>query len=306
MPLWPLDRRMDDPEARVAPFLVTAAGAEGLTANQVRAARFAATSRGVRLPRERVADPGAIRRAAVLGSSPDAVLVDNSAARYWGLPLPPRLGLGAEVGFGVARPPGGARPVRPDVRGRRLLLPAHHVIEVEGLRVTSPARTWLDCAADIGFANVVAMGDHVLRHELSVKSELEEIVRWARRRRGVVAARQALPLLDPRAESPGESITRVHLITFGLPRPEVNINVFHNGRWIARVDIAWREARLVLEYDGAVHLQEDVRRRDAVRRNELQEAGWLVLTVTADDLRRPTDMATRVAANYWRRLRQFR
>lgn len=51
---------------------------------------------------------------------------------------------------------------------------------------------------------------------------------------------------------------------------------------------------MIVEYDGAVHLEDAQRRRDAVRRNELQEAGWLVVTLTSDDLRRTDHMIARV------------
>ncbi len=83
-----------------------------------------------------------------------------------------------------------------------------------------------------------------------------------------------------RSESPRESIVRVHLVRFGLPRPVCNLDVFHDDAWVARVDIAWPEALLAVEYDGMGHLDEGQRRRDAWRRNALQRAGWLVITLT--------------------------
>ena len=51
---------------------------------------------------------------------------------------------------------------------------------------------------------------------------------------------------------------------------------------------------MIVEYDGAVHLEEGQRRRDAARRNQLQEAGWLVITFTADDMRQPWLMVAQV------------
>ena len=57
--------------------------------------------------------------------------------------------------------------------------------------------------------------------------------------------------------------------------------------------MAWIDERVILEYDGAVHLEERQRRRDAQRRNMLQEAGWMIITVTADDLRTPRRLLRR-------------
>ncbi len=80
----------------------------------------------------------------------------------------------------------------------------------------------------------------------------------------------------------------------GVPRPECNVDIVVNGEWLARADLAWRKARLIVEYDGAVHLSEEQRRSDAARRNLLQAAGWLVIVFTANDLRRPWLMASMV------------
>jgi len=51
-----------------------------------------------------------------------------------------------------------------------------------------------------------------------------------------------------------------------------------------------------VEYDGVVHGGEDSRRKDARRRNLLMEHGWVVITATADDLRRPWVIAGQVRA----------
>jgi hypothetical protein len=144
------------------------------------------------------------------------------------------------------------------------------------------------------------MGDAVLHANLASERELRRMVAWARGRRGVVRARQALDLLDRRAESPGESLARVALVRCGIPRPQCNLNVMHLGRWLARVDMAWPEYRVIVEYDGIVHLPEAQRRKDALRRNLLQDAGWTVLVFTAADLGHPERMAALVRAAFAR------
>jgi very-short-patch-repair endonuclease len=88
----------------------------------------------------------------------------------------------------------------------------------------------------------------------------------------------------------------VGLVGERLPRPVCNLDVVEFGGWLARVDIAWPEWRVAVEYDGAVHLTEEARRKDARRRNLLLEHGWLVITATADDLRRPWVIAAQVRA----------
>jgi hypothetical protein len=284
------------PPSRYGGFIVSARGAGDLTRAQAASRRFRAPSRGVRFD---ASAPDVVRaemEAVLAGSRDDAVLTNATAARHWELPLPAWVALAPDPRTVVAVTPGSAHPDRRGVRGRRLLLPPDHVVEHRGLRVTTVARTWLDCAADIPVEHLVAMGDAALRRELTELAELAAMVRWGWGRRGVVAARRALPILDPAAESAQESTTRALLVLGGVPAPRCNVDIHWQGRWIARVDMCWPEARLIVEYDGMVHLDESQRRRDAQRISELQEAGWLVIVLTADDLRRPERLVARVRA----------
>lgn len=261
---------------------VTATGAEGFT--DYRLKKLRTPTRGVRLLS---VDPVARPPVAALMApvNPMAVLADLSAAQAWGLPVP----YAARSGHAsIAVPSDAHRPERRGVRGRRLTLPPEHLTERDGLRVTTPARTWLDCAAFLSDRDVLAMGDAVLHGNLASEADLRAMTHWAYRRRGVAKCRRVLDLLDGAAESPAESWVRYEFLTAGLSRPQCNVDVFDAfGNWLARADMLWATERIIVEYDGAVHLDERQRRRDAQRRNLLQEAGWLVIVLTADDLQRP-------------------
>lgn len=275
-------------------FTVTAMGGAGMTHRQASTHAFIAPSRGVRYASDHPDPATAERESALLVSRPDAVLSGATGADHWGLPLPPWIGLNEDEPITVAAPAGSAHAKRRGLRPQRVRLPDDHITTHRGLSVTTPARTWLDCAALMPIHHVIAMGDAVLHRGLATPDELTGIIHWAYRRRGVAVARQALPLLDGRAESPMESIVRAYAVLDGLPAPECNIDIYAGNRWIARVDMCWPDAMVIVEYDGAVHLTDEQRRRDARRRNELQEAGWLVITVTADDLKNPGAMIARI------------
>ena len=212
---------------------------------------------------------------------PGSVVCGATAARLWRLPLPPWIALDEDASIQVAAGQDGAHAERTGVRGRRLVLPAEHVTLVDGLPVTTPARTWLDCAADIPLVHVVAMGDAALHRRLVRERELDAMLHWGFRRRGVGVARRARPLLDERAESPGESWIRTELVLAGLPRPICNPDIHDRGEWLARADLAWPDQMVIVGYDGRVHISEEARRFDARRRNLLQDAGWLVVVVTS-------------------------
>ncbi len=69
-----------------------------------------------------------------------------------------------------------------------------------------------------------------------------------------------------------------------------------DGRFIARVDFAWPDARVAVEYEGMWHGQSQQVARDRRRLNELTAAGWTVIFVTAADLRDPVQLIARIAA----------
>ena len=275
-------------------FLVTSTGTRALTAKQTRASRFGTPSRGVRIDVQAPDQVLARTAAASLVCSDGSVVTDLSAVRVWDLPLPPWIEFDESRRISVANLPDRARPQRRDVHGRRLRLPDDHVTTCRSLMVTTPARTWLDCAQYLPVEHLIVLGDAVLRRRLATVADLRAMLTWGRGRRGVAVARLAFPHLDANAESPGESLARAHLVLAGVPRPECNVDIIVNGEWLARADLAWRKVRLIVEYDGAVHLSEEQRRSDAARRNLLQAAGWQVIVFTASDLRRPWLMATLV------------
>jgi very-short-patch-repair endonuclease len=69
-----------------------------------------------------------------------------------------------------------------------------------------------------------------------------------------------------------------------------------DDRFVARVDFAWPDAKVAVEYEGLWHGQAQHVARDRRRLNELAAAGWTVVFVTAADLRDPVQLIARIAA----------
>jgi very-short-patch-repair endonuclease len=86
------------------------------------------------------------------------------------------------------------------------------------------------------------------------------------------------------------------LLRAGLPAPTAQYRVFDDDGFVARVDFAWPEQRLALEYDGQWHAEPGQFVRDRRRLNRLVAAGWRVVIVTAADLYRPELLVARIAA----------
>jgi Protein of unknown function (DUF559) len=102
--------------------------------------------------------------------------------------------------------------------------------------------------------------------------------------------------VDGRSESPPESWVRVACVLGGLPAPTPQYDVVHEGVWLARADLAWPEARLIVEYEGAHHFEGLQIERDGVRLARLVAAGWRVIRLAAHDLRDLEAAVARIAA----------
>jgi very-short-patch-repair endonuclease len=118
----------------------------------------------------------------------------------------------------------------------------------------------------------------------------------ARSDRGIVAARRAVELADPRAESRPESRLRVYLVLDDLQPVPQYVVCDWQGVVVARVDLGFPKQRLAVEYDGEWHGEWRQISADRERLNRLQAAGWDVLFVTARQLRDPAAVVASVRA----------
>ena len=195
----------------------------------------------------------------------------------------------------VVIPPDAHPTRRAGVRARRRDLVETDVVEVRGLPVTSPERTFVDVAERLSVPRLVAVGDDFLRRRLCTRTDVAEVIGRSEGQRGVRAARRALDLLDPRSESPRESLTRALIIEAGLPAPTPQVEVYDSsGRFIARGDLVYEDRRIVIEYDGYHHLTLQGQERDARRRGLLGLEGWLIVTVVPADIHRPAQLVAKV------------
>ncbi|MHA3702207.1 hypothetical protein ACXR2U_08465 [Jatrophihabitans sp. YIM 134969] len=220
-----------------------------------------------------------LRRVA-LALPPHCVFVEHTAAAVEGLWVPPSDSVPIHVAYTAAgRGRQMSRTRRPELGGRRRELPAHDVIEIDGVRVTTPARTWRDLAVRLRPVELVALGDSVLRAGTSA-TELSDLVARTRGQRGVVAARAALPLLDARSRSRPESHMRYELIVPGWPTFEPNTVVRDaHGGWVAEPDLHNARFRIALEYQGELHAGLDRMRRDLTRATDVTGHRWQILGV---------------------------
>jgi hypothetical protein len=277
------------------PFLVGATGNEQLSRSHARRREFTLTSRGVRLATAAL-DIDRVRwLAAQLPLRPESVLSHPTASRILHLPLP--RALSRALPAHVTTPRQIPRPRRRDIVTHHAWLPPEHTLEIDGFRITTAERTYVDMASMLGFAQLVALGDVVMRDRGATQESLLAVAQARKSYPGRRSAIAAVAWLDAGAESPRESQLRVLLRRGGLPRPEVNgVITDEHGQFLARGDLVFRRERVIVEYDGAVHAPMAQRAKDAARRALLREHGWIVVEIVGDDMRYPARVLARVRA----------
>ncbi len=170
------------------------------------------------------------------------------------------------------------------LRSHRAPLPEEDLIEVDGLLTTTPIRTVYDLARTRDLREAVVAIDAFWHAGLVTPDELLAFA-TARRWPDTARLRAALALADSGAESPMETRLRLVLVLdAGLPKPETQYEVWTtDGRFVARLDLAYPRLRLGVEFDGRIHEEKTVRVRDQRRHNQLTGARWHVLHYSGAD-----------------------
>ncbi len=239
--------------------------------------------------------------AACLAAGPDALASHRSAAALWSLPSG-RTDL-IELMCSRWR------------RSRHDSLVVHESLRIDddddrderdSIPCTSAARTLFDLARRLSPVMLDANIDAALRHKLVSLDELRRTsTRLAtkgrpggRKFRAAVSGRTGEVALP---ESVPERRLAELLVRQGLPAP-VHQYVIRDetGGFVARVDLAYPDARLVIEYDSVEHHTGTAAHyRDAARRNAISDLDYTVLVATGADLK---DRANRLAASVRRHL----
>lgn len=212
-----------------------------------------------------------------------AVVSDRSAAwlhgidcfDYTELALGPRLEIVSVDGHQPLR--------RPEwLAGKRDLTPSE-MWEIGGVLVTTPLRTACDVACLRGRRRALAVLDAFRRDFGIEERDFARVLPRFVGRRGVIQLRELVPLSSPLPESMPESWTRMEIIDEQLPAPQPQAWVLVPGYGRVRLDLAYAELKIAVEYDGEeFHSSDDDQDADEERRAALRAAGWIVIVVRKD------------------------
>jgi predicted transcriptional regulator of viral defense system len=181
-------------------------------------------------------------------------------------------------------------------------LPREHVTQRLGVPVTTAARTVIDLARTLTFADGVAAADSAIHKGLTSKSQLLAVLATCPGRRGVAQARRVVEFANGLSESVLESIARVVFDATGLSAPELQVWIpAATGELIGRADFYWKRYKTIAEVDGALKYDQDPSRaRAQLRRDKrLREAGYEVVHFTwAEITTRPDEVAASIKAAF--------
>ena len=145
----------------------------------------------------------------------------------------------------------------------------HHVVTqdieddlgvYDGIMAINPARAVWEVACRSTLEGGVVTADSALHQDPQLSEAIEELQQRFAYFPGSRRGRLAVKLADPRAETPGESVTRVQFHRYGIPMPVLQYHVVdRHGSLVGISDFYWEEHRHLGEFDGKIKYQKLLR-----------------------------------------------
>jgi hypothetical protein len=238
--------------------------------------------------------------AAILHSGPRAVLTSHSAARLYGCTA-------ADVApIHVLMPYDQHLRSRSDLMVHNGRFTAADIAEVQGIRVLRLASSLAALACRARPRAALACLDQALAmvpmdQRPTMRGLIADQVVDRPDPRGRIQATQLLELATGLPESPAESWLLLILVEGGIPMPSLQYSVCElSGRERYRLDFAWPELKVAVEYDG-YEAHEGRAELDKARDEDLRRRGWLVVRADAADLKVPDRLLFAVRTAFTRR-----
>jgi hypothetical protein len=228
---------------------------------------------------------------------PTGVVGQRSAARFWELEGLPRRHPDEPVTVALPRTSGCRQP--PGVELTWQALAPSDIVNVDGILVTSPARTLQDLARTESREIAVCAAESAIRKKLLTPEDIAALP--------APGDTSPWPFVEPLSQTAIETLIRLPLVDAGIgpliPQYEV---VTSSGITLAAIDLALPLYRIALEADGREGHDNDKafvwdRRRDVL----LAEDGWIVIRFSWQDALRPAYIVQTVMRAIERVRRQY-
>jgi hypothetical protein len=257
-------------------------------------------SKQVVVERERSADLLTRSAAALLLAGREAVLTSHTSVLLYGCAAADHAPVHVLLPY--------RRPVRsrPGVAIHHSAIEAWHVEILHGMPVLALEHALAEMLCRAKSSTAFACLDQALamlpaEHRDEMRARVAKSVLNRADPRGYRRATVLLEHATGMPESPAESWVMLTLVDGGLPPPVPQFAIVGaDGRERYRLDFAWPDLRVALEYDGyAAH--EGRAAQDQAREEDLARRGWIIVRATAEDLRSPGRLVESVRAAFRRR-----
>ena len=191
----------------------------------------------------------------IMSSDAGIVISHESAAALWRLPS---VGPWPKKVHSIAPLARGGRSTQTFVR-HAVGLP-NDLVTIEGMLVTSLARTVVDLSRSAPFPHAVTVADAALRrtkHPIRglpqtalILNDLRLELAAVPLRLGTARAARVIEFANPLADRPGESLSRVSMHEAGIEAPELQVELRGRSGKVYIVDFYWRRLRKIGEFDG--------------------------------------------------------
>ena len=177
--------------------------------------------------------------------------------------------------------------------------------EVNGVVISTAARSAFELTTISDVERSLVAVNRLLHAGAMTMADFMEQVECHQRWPGSLTSDLVLRLADPRLESVGEDRFSYLAYKQCLPKPEPQVKVFdEDGTLVARVDFAWPDLGVFVEFDGRVKYERYRREGETLdeflMREKVREelvcllTGWTCIRITWADLARPERLATRI------------
>lgn len=182
-------------------------------------------------------------------------------------------------------PHGQSRTRIDDLACRQALIKSKDILEIDGLKITTPVRTASDFLRKKWRPYALSAADSMAHAGLVTMEEVWEFVAPLKGYRGIRQARNLALLIEARAASPGESWTRLRIVDAGFAIPESQWEVLDREGNTRFLDLAYPKLMIAIEFDGAgFHTAEVDKRHDKYRRKLVSALGFRNLIAEFADI----------------------
>jgi predicted transcriptional regulator of viral defense system len=227
---------------------------------------------------------GELERITLAATATGGVISHQTAARLWGFEAGDSATVHLTLRRGIRYPACPWVHVHSTTRSLAGLTVTRDEIEL-----TKPMRTLLDVAAQPATSSELEdLFGYVVSHKLVSVAAVKRFVRRANQ--GTPGAKRLRNILEAVDLSGAESVAEVELLRVlaraGIEAPETQYRIYHDGRFVARVDVAWPRWRVAVEVDGyRYHSDPRTFTADRERGNLITIAGWTLLRTAPATLR---------------------